>query len=403
MRIAMIHTPFINRAGGERQILSLALELQKRGNHVEIFTNYADKKTYPELFSKLTTNTVPFKPKFPAPLDRVFKKYSVFFDNYAYKCPAMFELAQAVTKDFDIINNHNFPTEWAAFFAKKRLKIPAIWMCNEPPFWYLHPQRRQGLNRFNWPVYSIFDQLAVKQLDEILALSNLSAESIWRTYQMTSRVVRSGVNVDFFHNASGKSFREKHNLENDFILLQVGSLIYYKRQEDSIIALAKLSKKHRNIKLILDGYGDKEARARLIAVAQKFGVRDKIILQHASSDLELAETYAASDVFLYPSDSSWGLVVTEAMAASKPVIVSKKSGAAEIIQDNVTGFVVNHERPMEIADRLELMIENPKLLNHLGNNCYRYVKENLSWQKFAKNMESIFQQTISQSRRETPS
>lgn len=390
----MIHTPFLARTGGERQILTLALELQKLGHQVEIFTNYADKNTYPELFSKLTVNVVPFDPKYPKPLDEVFKKYSAFFKNYAYACPSMLALAEKITKDFDVINNHNFPTEWAAFLAKNRLKIPVVWMCNEPPFWYLHPQQRQGLNKFDWPVYSIFDKYAVKQIDEILALSNLGAKTIWETYHRSSRVVRSGVNVDFFHDASGNIVRKKYSLENDFVLLQVGTLIYYKRQEDSIAALAQLSKKHDNVKLILDGVGSQK---RLIALAKKLGVQDKIIFSHASSDEELAATYAACDVFLYPSDNTWGLVVAEAMAASKPIIISKKSGASEIIQDNITGFVVDHEKPMEIADRLELLINNPKLINDLGDNCYHYVKKNLSWEKFAKDIEHIFHQTIEHS------
>jgi glycosyltransferase involved in cell wall biosynthesis len=397
MKIAMIHTPFLTRTGGERQILTLALELQKRGHQVEIFTNYADKNTYPELFSKLTVNVVPFDSKITKPLDKVFKKYNVFFKNYAYACPSMLALAKKVTKDFDIINNHNFPTEWAAFLAKNRLKIPVVWICNEPPFWYLHPQQRQGLNKFNWPVYSIFDKYAVKQVDEILALSNVDAKTIWETYHRSSRVVRSGVNVDFFHNTSGNIVRKKYSLENDFVLLQVGTLVYYKRQEDSITALAQLSKKHDNVKLILDGGGNQKP---LIALAKELGVQDKIIFLHASSDEELAATYAACDVFLYPSDSTWGLVVVEAMAASKPIIISRKSGASEIIEDNITGFVVNHEKPMEIADRLELLINNPRLISALGDNCYHYVKKNLSWEKFAKDIENIFQQIIEHSCRE---
>ena len=44
----MIHTPFWARAGGERQILRLAIELQKIGHEVEIFTSALNKESYPE-------------------------------------------------------------------------------------------------------------------------------------------------------------------------------------------------------------------------------------------------------------------------------------------------------------------------------------------------------------------
>jgi len=381
MNIAMIQTPFFSRTGGERQLLMLSFELQRLGHRVEIFTNYANKSTYPELFSKLKVNIIPFDSKFPKAI------------NGANAVSMMILLATKITKDFDIINNHNFPTEWAAFFAKKRLNIPVVWMCNEPPFWYLHQQQRQGLSMLKSPLYSIFDKLAVKQIDEILALSNLGAKAIATVYHRPSRVVRSGIDVDFFHRASGNAFRNRHNLENDFVLLQVGTLVYYKRQEDSIKALAVLAKKHGNVKLVLDGSGDPKP---FIALAKKLGVQDKILFSHASTDEELAETYAGCDVFLFPSDNTWGLVVTEAMAASKPVIVSQNAGVAEIIQNNVTGFVVNHERPLEIADRLEFLINNPKLIDDFGHNCYVYVKEHLSWEKYAKDIEKIFSQTLEQ-------
>jgi glycosyltransferase involved in cell wall biosynthesis len=376
MKIAMIHTPFYTRTGGERQILTLAVKLQNFGHQVEIFTGYANKSTYPELFSKLKVNVIPIDKRLPKYIDL----------NFAF---SMAKIATKISKDFEIINNHNFPTEWAAFFAKKRLKIPVVWMCNEPPFWYLHPKERRGLAKCGWPLY-LFDKLTVKHIDEILSLSNIGSKIIYDVYHRPSTVVRTGVNVDLFHNASGDEFRKKHGLENCYVLLQVGSFIYYKRQEDSIMALADVSKKHDNVKLVLDGVGSPE---RLRRLARKLGVEDKIIFVHATSDEEIAATYAACDVFLYPSENTWGLVTVEAMAASKPVIVSNKNGTAEIINEDM-GFVINHESPAEMANCIRYLIDNPKRATELGNNCHQYVKENLSWDKYARTIENVFSRLI---------
>ena len=60
MRIAMIHTPFEARSGGERQILRLAIELQRMGHEVEIFTNSVNEDTYPEFFDKVKLNVIPY-------------------------------------------------------------------------------------------------------------------------------------------------------------------------------------------------------------------------------------------------------------------------------------------------------------------------------------------------------
>jgi len=152
-----------------------------------------------------------------------------------------------------------------------------------------------------------------------------------------------------------------------------------------------LSKNYDGIKLILDGGGRRE---ELMMLSEKLGVRDKVLFLHANDDEELAKVYAACDVFLFPAQITWGLAVIEAMAAAKPVIVSKKCGASEIIQTNVNGIVVDHAKPEEMAKQVELLMNNAKLRRKLGENAYEYVKSHLSWEKYAKNMESIFQQTI---------
>jgi len=91
--------------------------------------------------------------------------------------------------------------------------------------------------------------------------------------------------------------------------------------------------------------------------------------------------------------------VTEAMAASKPVIVSKQAGISEIIQNGVNGIVVDHPKPKEIAKQIEMLMNNSKLRKRIGENAYEYVKNSLSWEKYAKNVENVFKETISHSKR----
>jgi glycosyltransferase involved in cell wall biosynthesis len=397
MRIAMVHTPLVVRAGGERQILRLAIELQKQGNSVEIFTNAVnEERCYPNLLKKVTINVVPHPfVRFGPFYLRVAKKRANLYDTVF---PRMLNIGRSIPKGFDIINNHNFPTEWAAFFAKKRLKIPVVWMCNEPPFWFFHPEQRRGSLKSSWPLFEIFDKIAVAYIDEIAVLSHSAESLVGKIYNRTSKIIRSGVDVEIFHKASRQQIRKKYNLQNDFVLLQVGGLIYYRRQIDSLEALFYLSKKYDNVKLILDGAGQQEM---LRDFSRKLGVENKVIFLVTDNDKELAKIYAACDVFLYPSEVTWGLVVTEAMAARRAVIVSNKAGVSEIIKNNVNGTVVNHAKPKEIAEQVERLMDDPKLRKKLGENAYEYVKRNLSWEKYAENMESVFQQTISNFRRGT--
>ena len=235
------------------------------------------------------------------------------------------------------------------------------------------------------------DKTVVNYVDDIMVLSHVSEEYVKRAYNRSSRVVRTGVDVELFHNANEENLRRKYGLENSFVLLFVGGSVYARRG-DAIRALHILSKKYDNVRLILDTAREREM---LTSLAEKLGVKDKVLLLHSTSDQELAEVYAACDVFISPvSASPWGLVVAEAMAASKPVIVSKQTGIAEVIQNGVNGIVVDQAKPKEIAKQVQMLMSSPKLRKRIGENAYEYVKNNLSWEKYAKNVENVFQEAI---------
>lgn len=416
MKIAMVHPSLWGRGGAERQLLRLAIELQKLGHEVEIFTDAVSEKCYPYLLRNLTVNVIPHplwrlhrglawhatssmihqeppEKKDVSHLQKLMKKL-ILQQYYANELPLMLNLGRGIPKGFDIINNHNFPSEWAAFIAKKNLKVPIVWMCNGPPSWFLSTDSSNSLSKLYWPLFELFDKAAVNHIDKIVVLSHVSAKDVRKAYNRSACVVRSGVDVDFFHKASGESFRKAYGLENSFVLLQVGNIGLVRRNIDSVKILNSLSRSYDNVRLIFDGYGSPEQINMLTTLAKKLGIKDKMLFLHTESDEELAEVYAACDVFVYPSQITWSLAVTEAMAAAKPVIVPKRCGISEILQSGVNGIVIDHAKPEEIAEQVELLMNDPNLRKKLGENAYEYVKNNLSWEKYAKNMESVFEQTI---------
>lgn len=421
MKIAMVHPSLWGRGGAERQLLRLAIELQKIGHEVEIFTDAVSEKCYPNLLRNLTVNVIPHplwrlhrglawhatssmihqeppEKKDVSNLQKLMRKL-IWQQYYTSELPLMLNLGRGIPKGFDVINNHNFPSEWAAFIAKKNLKVPIVWMCNGPPSWFFSINPSSSLSKLYWPLFELFDKVAVNYVDKIVVLSHVSAKDVRKAYNRSACVVRSGVDVDFFHKASGESFRKAHGLENSFVLLQVGNIGSVRRNIDSVKILDCLSQSYDNIKLIFDGYGSPKQINLLTTLAKKLGIKDKMLFLHTESDEELAKVYAACDVFVYPSQITWSLAVTEAMAAAKPVIVPKKCGISEILQSGVNSIVVDHARPEEIAKHVELLMNKPKLRRKLGGNAYEYVKNNLSWKKYAKNMESVFEQTISNFKR----
>ena len=228
-------------------------------------------------------------------------------------------------------------------------------------------------------------------VDEILVLSRIAGGYVRKAYNRPSRVVRSGIDVERFRKASGTSFRERYGLGKDFVLLQVGNLEINKRQADAIKALQILSTTHSGIKLVFDGGG---RRIELIRLAERLSVKDKVLFQRSTSDEELADVYAACDVFLFPAQITWGLAVVEAMAAAKPAIVSSKCGVSEIIQSGVNGIIVEHGKPEALPKQVEMLLNDASLRRKLGENAYEYVKSYRSWERYAILMEEVFEKAV---------
>jgi glycosyltransferase involved in cell wall biosynthesis len=404
MKIAMVHTSLWGRGGAERQLLNLAIELQKLGNEVEIFTPQVNEKTcYPELLKQVKINVlshnrfVPFKNDSNTYFDEAADGISIrnqiqriaVHQFYTSGLPAMVSLGRMIPDGFDIINNHNPPSEWAAFIAKNRLKIPAVWMCNEPPTWFTS-ERKNVRKKISWPLFEIWDKTSVEYIDKIIVLSHVAEAMVRNAYNKPSIVVRTGIDSQKLQNVFGEEVRRKLGLENDFVLLHVANFDP-KRQSDSIKALSCLSKNHSNIKLILDGAGSREELKNL---CRNLGVENKVFFIRSKCDSDLAKVYASCDAFLFPQQITWGLAVVEAMASSKPVIVAKGCGVAEIIQDNVNGMLVENGKPEEIAKKVENLITDPSLREKIGKNAMNYVKEHLSWEKYAMTMEGVFEKVV---------
>ena len=85
-------------------------------------------------------------------------------------------------------------------------------------------------------------------------------------------------------------------------------------------------------------------------------MKNKVLFLSGCSDEELAQVYAACDVFVFPAQITWGLAVIEAMATSKPVVVSRKSGASEIIQSGQNGIVIDEPNAENMAIEVEKLI-----------------------------------------------
>lgn len=103
----------------------------------------------------------------------------------------------------------------------------------------------------------------------------------------------------------------------------------------------------------------------------------------------LAEEYRRADIFVLPSvEDGFGLVVSEAMAAGLPVVVSENAGSADLVDENVSGFVVAARSVEQLADRIELLVEDADLRQRMGRAARESVQER-TWNAYGTELLEI--------------
>lgn len=113
-------------------------------------------------------------------------------------------------------------------------------------------------------------------------------------------------------------------------VLYVGRLIYWKGPQLALRAFAKAAPKCVDATLTIVGTGNE--KARLVALATKLGIEDRVFWRAPVPREELWSLYSSHDVFLYPSlhDSSSN-VVLEAILSGLPVVCLQLGGPSEIV------------------------------------------------------------------------
>jgi glycosyltransferase involved in cell wall biosynthesis len=100
------------------------------------------------------------------------------------------------------------------------------------------------------------------------------------------------------------------------------------------------------------------------------------------------------DICVMPSlvSESFGMVAAEAAAHGLPVVASRIGGLPEIVEDGVTGWLVEPNSPMQLADRLEHLINNPDRSREMGAAGRAKIFQEFTAEKMVAEFETLFQE-----------
>ena len=165
----------------------------------------------------------------------------------------------------------------------------------------------------------------------------------------------------------------------------------YKGMDTLMTALPRLLLRWPELQLVFIGSGDD--RPWLEDIARESGVGRHVHFLTGLTYGELSACYAACEIFALPSrGEGFGFVYLEAMARGKPVIGGAHGGAPEVIQDGVTGYVVPHGDPVQLATSIDTLLSNPELARQMGARGRERVHNEFRFSVFAKAFKKILRE-----------
>ena len=110
---------------------------------------------------------------------------------------------------------------------------------------------------------------------------------------------------------------------------------------------------------------------------------------------ELAAAYNVCDIFVAPSRyESFGLIYLEAMMCGKPCIGTNVGGIPEVVEDKISGLIVNPGDSIELARALCRLIEEPELRQRFGQASRVIYERKFTDKIMVSGLETVFYKTM---------
>lgn len=298
------------------------------------------------------------------------------------------EQSVAVTKDLrpDVIHCHDWMTYEAGIRASKYHRAPLVAHIhatefdrthNQPNAWIANQERNGFL-----------------MADKIIAVSNYTKNLLVQHYGINPHkisVVYNGHDVP----APGLHMRHKNvvtdaKAKHPPLVLFLGRMTTQKNPVLFLDVARKVVDAKPETQFVMAGDGG--MLQELVDRACRMDLAENVIFTGKVGKREAEQLYRQADCFVMPSVSEpFGLVALEAIVHGTPVILSRQSGAAEVIDH---AFKVDFWDTAKMADCILTVLREEPLARQLRSEAPNILKR-LNWKNQAGEVASLYKHVLS--------
>ena len=190
--------------------------------------------------------------------------------------------------------------------------------------------------------------------------------------------------------------------DNAIIVAHVGRVVRWKGQLEFLRAFTEIAERYSNVVALIVGDDleglDTEYPAELRHLVEERHLEARVVFTGHVTDI--TDLMSSTDIVVHSSiePEPFGLVITEAMAAGAAVVASRLGAPTEIVDEGVTGLLVDPLNTAEFAGALDALIRDDIKRQEMAKRARAMLMSRYSPWVFAERMTTVYESVLERRR-----
>lgn len=371
MRIAQV-TPFYPPVVGgvESAVENISTLLVKRGHDVDVYTSSPNGSRSEEIVNGVNVR------RFPMVLE--IGTFAKFWPTFL----------QAMRRQrYDVIHTHVYRHPHSTMVGVySRLAGTKAVISTHGPF---HPRDVWGRLSNLVRIHDLVLGRSLNMFEKVFALGELERRILENMHIEKEKieVMPNGVSSEHLKVYDPKPFLKEHGIEGSY-LCYLGRIHPTKGIEFLLRSFAKVGGVTEHSSLLIAGSGDQDYLKNLKLVANELGLKGRVkFLGYLEEEQKMRLLEGCSGLVLPSMYEPYGIVLLEAMAHGKPVIVTP--GGADLVSQNYNGLLVRYGDEEGMARHLSTLLTEDDKVVELGRNGRVLANERI-WERIVTRLERVY-------------
>ena len=293
-------------------------------------------------------------------------------------------------ENIEIICTQDYKSDFFGLLARLVLKIPIVAV--------FHGRTSESARMH---LYESIDDHLLRYFDRVIAVSHESGKKLARigVKPLRMRVIPNGIDADLSTDEVFSDIRREFSLDDsDPLVIFAGRLSKEKGLDVLMEAAARVVESFPSGRFMI--LGDGREAPFLKARARELGLEKNVIFPGFRRDIQAF--YSQMDVCVLPSfTEGMPLVILEAFVHKKPVVASNVGGVPELVEQGVSGYLVEPGDARALAERILDLLRDPEKARHLGMAGYERVRAKFGVDRQVKEYTGTFRELARRRTRQT--